>query len=83
MGAKIIYQWIFKPIYNLCGEDINYYVNRTHEQMYDFNKEVGTNLKKLKGKASDEALKIAMERHAANVEAEEAAETDTSEKKKK
>ena len=64
MGARLIYQWIFKPIYAMCGKDLNDIVNRTHEQMYDFNKEVSSNLSKMKGQAADEALKIAMDRHA-------------------
>ena len=82
MGAKIIYQYIFKPIYNVCGDDINYYVNRSHEQMYDFNKDVGKNLTKMKGVATDQALKLAMERHEQDVAEENAAnETDTSEKR--
>ena len=38
MGAKILYKYIFAPIYSVCGPTLQYYVNRTQEDMYDFNK---------------------------------------------
>ena len=70
MGSKLIYKGIFKPIYEQFGDTMNYYVNRSHEELYDFNKEVGDSLKQMKGAGG--ALKMAMEMHA----------EETSEKKK-
>ena len=72
MGSRIIYKYIFKPIYNLCGEDLNYYANRSHEELYDFNKEVSKSLNSMKGVAGGAALNMAMTMH----------ETETAEKSK-
>ena len=58
MGSRLIYSFVFKPIYNQFGETLNYYVNRSHEELYDFNKEVGKSLNKMKGAGS--ALDMAM-----------------------
>ena len=49
--------------------------------MYEYNKDVKKNLEKMKGVATNEALKLAMERHEQDVAEENAAETDTSESK--
>ena len=65
MGSKLIYKGIFKPIYEQFGDTMNYYVNRSHEELYDFNKEVGDSLKKMQGAAAGGAVKMAMEMHAA------------------
>ena len=70
MGSKLIYKGLFKPIYEQFGDTMNYYVNRSHEELYDFNKEVGDSLKQMQGAGG--AVKMAMEMHAA----------DSSEKKK-
>ena len=58
MGSRLIYSYVFKPIYNQFGETLNYYVNRSHEELYDFNKEVGKSLNKMKGAGT--ALDMAM-----------------------
>ena len=55
MGARIIYRWIFAPIYELFGKQINHAVNRTAEEMYDYNKEVAKSLEDMKGDAIDKA----------------------------
>ena len=57
MGARIIYKGVFAPLYAIFGPTLNYYVNRTHEEMYDFNKEVNKNLTKMQGAATNEFLK--------------------------
>ena len=64
MGSKLIYKGIFKPIYEQFGDTMNYYVNRSHEELYDFNKEVGDSLKQMQGAGG--AVKMAMEMHAAD-----------------
>ena len=62
MGAKLVYRWIFAPLYNFCGPTINHYVNQSEEQMYDFNNIVAGELSKAQGAAMDKASQKLLEK---------------------
>ena len=75
MGARLVYSYVFAPIYNWFGDDIKHWLNRTADEVHDYNRGVAKSLDKMKGeamdKASQEYLKRAAERHQEQLETDE------------